>query len=195
MAGTADHEALQAVTEGEHRRNHDRQRRVGIDAEPRVEEEHAVERRHQQRAVGEVDDVQHPVDEREAERATFTDVTGYSWSFAPLTLLGDEPQMLRQTLVTPNFLEVLSVRPALGQPRFDDPGTGDREVMLSHRLWTQRFGSDPAIVGRRVMFEDGPRQVVGVLAPDFFFPAPNQILMPDVLTVLDAATPKPDRWI
>jgi len=130
-----------------------------------------------------------------AERATFTDVTGYSWSFAPLTLLGDEPQMLRQTLVTPNFLEVLSVRPALGQPRFDDPGTGDREVMLSHRLWTQRFGSDPAIVGRRVMFEDGPRQVVGVLAPDFFFPAPNQILMPDVLTVLDAAPPKPDRWI
>ena len=130
-----------------------------------------------------------------AERGTFIDASGYSWSFAPLTLLGDEPQMLRQTLVTSNFLEVLGVRPALGQPRFDDPGTGDRQVMLSHRLWTQRFGGDPAILGRRVMFEDGPRQVVGVLAPDFFFPAPNQILMPDVLTVLDAAAPKPDRWI
>ena len=130
-----------------------------------------------------------------AERGIFTDLGGYNVSFAPLTLLGDEPQMLRQALVTPNFLEVLGVRPALGQPRFDDPGTGDREVMLSHRLWTQRFGSDPAIVGRRVAFEDGPRQVVGVLAPDFFFPTPIQALMPDVLTVLDAATPKPDRWI
>ena len=59
---------MEPIADQEERRNEDRQGEVGIDAELRLQEIRAVERQHQQAAVGEVDDVQHAVDQREPER-------------------------------------------------------------------------------------------------------------------------------
>ena len=43
-------------------------------------------------------------------------------------------------------------------------------VIISHDLWSSRFGSDPDIVGKDIVFEGGPSTVVGVTPPDFRFP-------------------------
>jgi putative ABC transport system permease protein len=48
----------------------------------------------------------------------------------------------------------------------DDAGSG-RVVVISDRLWRDTFGSDPSIVGRRVMLAGDPRTISGVLAPTF----------------------------
>src|SRR5260221_7639146 len=68
VARRGDDRALQRIAQHEHRRNDDRQSEIGIDAEERVEEIDAVERQHQQAAMGEIDDVQHAVDQRQPER-------------------------------------------------------------------------------------------------------------------------------
>ena len=47
----------------------------------------------------------------------------------------------------------------------DEGGPGkDHVVTLNHRLWVERFGSDPKIVGKTILIEDEPYTVVGVFA-------------------------------
>ena len=128
----------------------------------------------------------------ENERATFTAVGGYSVGFPPLILPGDEPLVIRQAVVTTNFLEVLGVRPLLGASRLSDPAAAP-EVFLTHHLWMQRFGGDPAIVASLVAFEDRSRRVAGVLPADFLIPNSIPDLMPDVLTTPES--PPQGRWI
>ncbi|MGH7525750.1 MAG: ABC transporter permease, partial [Gemmatimonadales bacterium] len=73
---------------------------------------------------------------------------------------------------TADVLPLLGVAPALGRnfaPEEDLPGRAP-VVLLSDQLWRRRFGKDPKIVGRRVVLDDAPAQVIGVLPPGFQFP-------------------------
>jgi predicted permease len=85
------------------------------------------------------------------------------------TFTGDlNPEQVKVGFVTPNFLEVLGIRPARGRLFEPNELFGGRPVLvLSHGLWQSRFGGDPAIIGRSVDFQGVNATVVGVLAPDF----------------------------
>jgi putative ABC transport system permease protein len=87
---------------------------------------------------------------------------------ASVTLAGgDLPVLLQAGRVTWPFLEIFGVKLALGRsflPEEDQPGK-DRVVILSHRLWESRFGSDHALIGRALILDDKPYTVVGVLSP------------------------------
>ena len=57
------------------------------------------------------------------------------------------PERVVGARVTANYFDVMGVRPLLGRTFTadeDQPGN-DRVVVLSHRLWTRRFGADAAI--------------------------------------------------
>src|SRR5581483_8204210 len=43
-------------------------------------------------------------------------------------------------------------------------------LVLSHRVWTTMFGSDPTIVGKTLRFAEGPAEVVGIAGRDFDLP-------------------------
>jgi MacB-like periplasmic core domain len=43
-------------------------------------------------------------------------------------------------------------------------------AILSHGLWSRRFGSDPTIIGRSVSLNGVPMDIVGVMPPSFAFP-------------------------
>ena len=71
----------------------------------------------------------------------------------------------------PELLEALGTPPALGRPLLPgDAETGDA-VLLSHGFWTARFGADPSVLGRRIVLNDVPHTVVGVMPPGFGFPS------------------------
>jgi putative ABC transport system permease protein len=73
------------------------------------------------------------------------------------------------SLVTPDFFEVLGVRPGMGAAFTADAArqaSGDL-VVLGHAIWVRRFGADPGIVGRSVRIDGRPHTVVGV-APEGF---------------------------
>jgi putative ABC transport system permease protein len=92
---------------------------------------------------------------------------------ASLTLTGDgDPQQLGAARVSANLFGVLGVRPALGRGfTSEEEQVGrDRVVVLADAFWRTRFGADPAVVGRTIMLNDTPMQVIGVLAPDFSLP-------------------------
>jgi putative ABC transport system permease protein len=75
--------------------------------------------------------------------------------------------------VTTNFFATFGVQPLLGRSFTSEEGLmgGPPAVILSHRLWQQRFGSDPQIMGRTLETNIGAITVVGVMPPDFKFPS------------------------
>jgi putative ABC transport system permease protein len=83
-----------------------------------------------------------------------------------------EPEPLRGEQVTREYFDVLGVQPALGRsfrPEEDVPNA-PRVVVLGHGLWTRRFGSDRAIIGRSITLGGEPHEVIGVM-PETFRPA------------------------
>ena len=73
-------------------------------------------------------------------------------------------------VVSGNYFDVLRVPAARGRT-FDAEESrvpAAREVaVISHALWQQRFGGDPAVVGRIVRLNTRPFTVVGVAPPSF----------------------------
>jgi putative ABC transport system permease protein len=85
---------------------------------------------------------------------------------------GDLPQRLRRAVVSPRFLEVLGVTPALGRPFIDDEYRlgGPPSVLISNRYWETRLAADPRALGTAIRIEDRSYSIVGVLPADFAFP-------------------------
>ncbi len=87
-----------------------------------------------------------------------------------VTLFGvGEAAYLPVELVTPGYLRVLGVAPALGRgfaPADDAEGAAPVAI-LEHSLWRERFGADPAVAGRVVTVDGRPVTVVGVAPPGF----------------------------
>lgn len=86
---------------------------------------------------------------------------------------GGDPERIRIAMVTDSFFEVLGVEPALGRAltRADlAPGLGGDYVLLSDRLWRERYRGDPGILEATVQINGVERAVVGVLPPGFDFP-------------------------
>lgn len=82
--------------------------------------------------------------------------------------------------VTAGLFEAMGSPLALGTPftRDDERPGSARKVILSHGLWTTRFGADPNIVGQTVMIERREHVVSGVAAQDFQFPTYAEIWTP-----------------
>ncbi len=77
----------------------------------------------------------------------------------------DEPTQLPGARVSPHYFDVFSLKAALGRTFVegeDQPGH-DHVAVLSHTLWQNKFGGDPAIVGRTIQLDGEPHTVIGVL--------------------------------
>jgi putative ABC transport system permease protein len=85
---------------------------------------------------------------------------------------GEPPDMLWAAGVTPDFFDVLQVRPHLGRSFLPDEYQRGRDhvVLLSTQLWQTRFGGDPAILGRQIRLDDQSYTVVGVMPPELYEP-------------------------
>jgi putative ABC transport system permease protein len=99
------------------------------------------------------------------ERTTvFQSLAGYAETRANLTGIGNPEELIAQN-VTADYFAVIGVRPFLGRT-FTPAENSDPKsnaVILTHELWTRRFGSDPAIVGRAIRLNGKPQTVVGVM--------------------------------
>jgi hypothetical protein len=79
---------------------------------------------------------------------------------------------------TPNAFALLGIRVEIGCEFVPDdalPGA-DPVVILTHKLWQDRYGGDPEVVGRRIEIDGAPVTVVGVLPFEQWFPVPRSRL-------------------
>jgi predicted permease len=106
-----------------------------------------------------------------------------AWSTGQQNLTGDgEPVRVGVGFVTANTLDVLGARPLFGRmfTLDEDRPNGPPVAVLGYALWQARYGGDPSVVGRTMLLNDVPVQVVGVM--------PNGFRLPTDFTV-DAAEP------
>jgi len=92
----------------------------------------------------------------------------------------DEPLRVRARRVTPDGHRLLGEGVALGRdflPDDDEPGK-NQVVLLSNRLWRQRYGADPGMIGRDIRMDGQPYTVVGVLPPGPSDRLPADLWMP-----------------
>jgi predicted permease len=116
---------------------------------------------------------------------TFRDISGAARTVSPMGLYwyspgggidltgGGRAERLEAAYVSDGFFETLQ-RPAfLGRAlRAEENVRGnDGVVVLSHGFWQRRFGGDREILGRQMTLDGDPYTIVGVMPPDFTYPA------------------------
>jgi putative ABC transport system permease protein len=100
---------------------------------------------------------------------------------------GAEPERVPRAGVTTGFFSVLGVQPVLGRTFVpeDDKGWPQSVAIISHGLWKRRFGSDPAIVGKRVQISSSPLTIIGVMPPGFEYPEQTQVWVTSAVNLSD----------
>jgi putative ABC transport system permease protein len=77
---------------------------------------------------------------------------------------GDRPERIRAASASSNYFEMLGVQPFLGRSfRKEEERPGQRVAILTNRLWRNRLGADPDILGHSISLDGIPYQIVGVL--------------------------------
>src|SRR5436190_8958209 len=90
------------------------------------------------------------------------------------------PERIRAARVTANYLSILQVPPRLGRDlveKDDHPGAA-KVVLISERLWRNRFGALPLALGQRLNVDGVPREIVGVVSERARFPRNCDIVVP-----------------
>ena len=102
----------------------------------------------------------------------FAAMTGYYPRTFGLTLTAQDAVTVIDTAMTMgDFFRVVNVLPARGRVFTEAEEVAEAGVMvLTDRLWRTRFGSDPAVTGRKVFLNESPYTVLGVMPPGFEFP-------------------------
>jgi putative ABC transport system permease protein len=94
---------------------------------------------------------------------------------ANLTGGGGEPEEIKAQFVSHDFFAALGVQPAIGRSftANEDRKGDDLVIVLSHQLWQNRFGADPAILGKQATVSGRQRTIIGVMPPGFHFLDPE----------------------
>ena len=99
----------------------------------------------------------------------------------PSTVLGaGEPLRVGVSPVSEGFLRALGIQPAVGRaflPEDHVPGA-DAVVLVSNGFWRTHLGGEPELDGLRLTVNGHDASIVGVLPPDFAFPAEADIWIP-----------------
>jgi putative ABC transport system permease protein len=95
---------------------------------------------------------------------------------ANLTGAGEAAQ-IRVVHASGSLFDVLQVNAAVGRTisPADEPGDRPNVVAITDVLWRERFGADPATVGRSISLDGKPYTVVGVLPPDTHLPESDRV--------------------
>jgi putative ABC transport system permease protein len=89
--------------------------------------------------------------------------------------------------VTPGFLSLLGVTPALGRV-FEPDDVGRPVAIVSHAFWRGTLAADPGVIGRQIVLGGKPHTIVGVLPERFLFELnPSPVWRPLPVTPAQAA--------
>src|SRR5262245_41847400 len=124
------------------------------------------------------------------ERAqSFTEMAGFRGALLNLTGV-DKPVRLQGRAVSWNFFRMLGVRPQLGRMfvEADDRAGSASTTLLSHSLWQEKFGGDPAVIGKTISLNGNSFTVIGVLPAEFEFFRKDDLIVP-----LGATLSPPDQ--
>ena len=120
---------------------------------------------------------------------SFDAVGAYDMTVANLSDEGQPPERYTGSHVSANTFPVLGTRPILGRDfvAADDVPGAPAVALIAHKVWLNRYGSNPSVLGRSVRINDIPTTIIGVMPEGFQFPFNTDLWVPlHQLTDLDA---------
>jgi putative ABC transport system permease protein len=102
---------------------------------------------------------------------TLTSIGGYINS-SGIVRIGDEGVALPGAALTPSLVGMIGAAPELGRWFNESEALPNaaRVVVLSHRVWQERFSSRAEVIGTVIRIDDQPCSVIGVAPPSLRFP-------------------------
>jgi len=93
---------------------------------------------------------------------------------------GDHPEQAKVSHVSKDYFQVFGSLPAIGRTfsEAEDVPHGAPVAVLSDRLWRNRLGADPQIVGRNILLNNQPYSVVGIMPKGFESSPPMDVWLP-----------------
>ena len=109
------------------------------------------------------------------ERMTsLEDLASYTESGVAVAL--PRARSLHAAFVSPNYFDVLGIRPVAGRAfTLEDGGAESAVAIIGHALWTGEFGRDPSVVGRPIEVGRQTFQIIGVAPPGFAGTSQNPV--------------------
>jgi len=95
--------------------------------------------------------------------------TGTSYNLAS----DDGADWVQGATVSWTMFHVLGIKPALGRDfqEEEDRVGAPKTIILSDRVWRDRFAARPAAIGESIMVNGVPHTIIGVMPPGFEFPS------------------------
>lgn len=112
-----------------------------------------------------------------ARQQAFQQFSGFYMGNANVVGPDGTPERYRGAWITPNTLRMLRARPVLGRDFTDAEGLPGAEpvVVISDRLWRDRFESRPDVLGQPLRVNGTAMTVVGVMPPGFAYPVLQEL--------------------
>jgi putative ABC transport system permease protein len=106
----------------------------------------------------------------------FSSLGGYQASTYEFSGLGD-PAQINAARLTASMFPVLGVSPLMGRTFTQQEDAGSQLVaVLSYQTWRSRFHGDAYILGRKILLDRKPYEIIGVMPREFEFPlVPGQL--------------------
>jgi predicted permease len=136
----------------------------------------------------------------------FKDWLAHSTKFAQLAVFEEArgnltgrgtPERVTGLQASAQFLSVLGVAPLLGRDfsaSESTPGGDNQVILLTHQFWQSHYGADPGIVGTKVLLDQTPYVVIGVLPPQALFQDDIQFLIPEVIDAPNSYWGRDAHW-
>ncbi len=109
--------------------------------------------------------------EYEKHNQAFGQIATFNEDSSTLTGAGNAARV-PTAMVTSSFFPVLQVNPAMGRtflPEEERQGN-NRVALLSDKIWRDRFGANPNILGKTITLDGAQYSVVGIMPAGFTFP-------------------------
>jgi len=90
---------------------------------------------------------------------------------------GGEPERVNASRVSANLFPLLGVQPQIGRGFLEEEDNEGRDnvVLLSDGLWRRRFHADPKVLGQKIVLNDSPYEVIGVMPAGLKMPRISQL--------------------
>lgn len=119
------------------------------------------------------------------------------YSDSPMTIAGPAvaPDRFSGTYVSTSAFDLLKERPVLGRTfsAADDRPGAPTVVILSQKVWEDRYQSDPGVIGRLVEVNGASATIVGVMRKGFAFPQTSDVWLPMAQRPGTTTSPRDDR--
>jgi putative ABC transport system permease protein len=119
-------------------------------------------------------------------------LAGYQFSSVNVSDKSGLPERYYCAQMSANGFEVIEQKPVLGRDftAADERAGAEPVLMLTYHVWQDRYGKDPAIIGKAVRVNEVSRTVIGVMPPGRRFPEETDLWTP---LVPDATLEKRDH--